>query len=218
MRIYPYLRASTEEQDSKRAYEYMKAFAVNQRVALSTPFFENESGAKLKRPELFKLISVAEKGDCILVEQVDRLSRLNHEDWEKLKSILAEKEISVVSQDLPTSWQFLHADIDHSLTSTILRGLNSMILDVLASVAHKDYEDRRRRMFEGIEKAKKSGKYKGRAQDAKKRSSVKKLLQAGMTWDEVQHAVKCGRSMIATVSKELKEENKFCDQQFLFKK
>lgn len=34
-----------------------------------------------------------------------------------------------------------------------------MMLDMLAAVARKDYKDRRRRQAEGIEKAKKIGKY-----------------------------------------------------------
>jgi DNA invertase Pin-like site-specific DNA recombinase len=37
-----------------------------------------------------------------------------------------------------------------------------MMLDMLAAVARKDYEDRRRRQSEGIAKAKKEGKYRGR--------------------------------------------------------
>ena len=39
-------------------------------------YVENESGAKLARPELFRLLADAHAGDILLVEQVDRLSRL----------------------------------------------------------------------------------------------------------------------------------------------
>lgn len=44
--------------------------------------------ASLKRPELFRLLDIAQQGDCLLVEQVDRISRLNGEDWESLKAII----------------------------------------------------------------------------------------------------------------------------------
>ncbi len=47
-------------------------------------------------------------------------------------------------------------------TQRMLTAINSMMLDMLAAVARKDYEDRRRRQAEGIAKAKASGKYKGR--------------------------------------------------------
>ena len=39
-------------------------------------YVENESGAKLSRPELFRLLTDAQAGGILLVELVDRLSRL----------------------------------------------------------------------------------------------------------------------------------------------
>lgn len=41
-----------------------------------------------------------------------------------------------------------------------------MLLDMLAAIARKDYEDRRRRQAEGISKAKSEGKYRDREADA----------------------------------------------------
>ncbi|MGX1498031.1 DNA invertase Pin-like site-specific DNA recombinase [Labrenzia sp. MBR-25] len=38
-------------------------------------------------------------------EQVDRLSRLSGDDWEKLKEEIRKRRIRVVALDLPTSWQ-----------------------------------------------------------------------------------------------------------------
>jgi DNA invertase Pin-like site-specific DNA recombinase len=46
-------------------------------------FVENESGARLDRPELFRLLADCRLGDVLLVEQVDRLSRLTEADWLK---------------------------------------------------------------------------------------------------------------------------------------
>ena len=40
-----------------------------------------------------------------------------------------------------------------------------MMLDMLAAVARKDYEDRRRRQAQGIVKAKAAGAYRGRPED-----------------------------------------------------
>jgi len=48
--------------------------------------FFHESGAKLSRPELFRLLNDREPGDIVLVEQVDRFSRLTDGDWQKLKA------------------------------------------------------------------------------------------------------------------------------------
>lgn len=48
----------------------------------------------------------------------------------------------------------------------MLKAVNGMMLDMLAAIARKDYEDRRRRQSEGISKAKAEGKYRGRVADA----------------------------------------------------
>jgi DNA invertase Pin-like site-specific DNA recombinase len=75
-RVYAYLRASTKEQDASRAKQQLDEFAQSNGMTIATYFTENESGASLQRPELFRLLEIAQKGDVMLVEQVDRLSRL----------------------------------------------------------------------------------------------------------------------------------------------
>ena len=51
-------------------------------------YVENESGAKLDRPELFRLLRDSRPGDILLIEQVDRLSRLTTDDWQKLRALI----------------------------------------------------------------------------------------------------------------------------------
>jgi DNA invertase Pin-like site-specific DNA recombinase len=95
------------------------------------------------RPELFRLLADSKPGDVLLVEQVDRLSRLRDPDWRKLRAELEARQIRVVVLDLPTSWQ--HAARGDEFTARMFAALNAMILDMLAAVARKDYDDRRRR-------------------------------------------------------------------------
>jgi DNA invertase Pin-like site-specific DNA recombinase len=64
-----------------------------------------------------------------------------------------------------------------------------MMLDVLAAVARKDYEDRRRRQAQGIEKAKAAGKYRGRKKDGGKRQRILKLRESGLSYSEIQDAL-----------------------------
>jgi DNA invertase Pin-like site-specific DNA recombinase len=98
-----YLRASTDERDATREKDQLKAFSAERGLEVVSWYTENESGTKLARPELFRLLSDAHQGDILLVEQVDRLSRLTAADWEALKAQLAMKHIRVVALDLPTS-------------------------------------------------------------------------------------------------------------------
>src|SRR3954454_6096429 len=99
-----YLRASTSEQDATRARNQVEGFAAERALRIAGWYVENESGAKLARPELFLLLADSRPGDVLLVEQVDRLSRLSDADWKRLRSELADRQIRVVALDLPTSW------------------------------------------------------------------------------------------------------------------
>ena len=56
-------------------------------------------GVSLKRSELFRLLADNYPGDILLIEQVDRLSRLNAEDWEKRKAEIQARKIRVVTLD-----------------------------------------------------------------------------------------------------------------------
>ncbi|QGM46470.1 recombinase family protein [Methylocystis heyeri] len=205
MLIHAYLRASTQEQDANRARAALKAFADQRGLRIAGYYAENESGASLKRPELFKLIDNAERGDVLLLEQVDRLSRLNAEDWEALKATIKAKGVRIVALDLPTSWTMATTTVD-AFTARMFEAINDMMLDMLAAIARKDYEDRRRRQAEGIEKAKDAGLYKGRPEDAKRNAAIATLLREGKSWSQIQDLTKCARATVAAVSKKLKEE------------
>src|SRR5260370_40547355 len=112
MFVRAYLRASTDDQDANRARDQLKAFAAERGLKVAAWYTENESGAKLARPELFRLLADCAPGDIILIEQVDRLSRLTAGDWEKLKAELTSRRVRVVALDLPTSWMMATANAD----------------------------------------------------------------------------------------------------------
>src|ERR1700730_14722072 len=75
--IRAYLRASTDEQDAARARGQVEAFAAERGMQIAAWYVENESGASLARPELFRLLADAHEGDILVVKQVDRLTRLD---------------------------------------------------------------------------------------------------------------------------------------------
>ncbi len=55
MTVRIYVRASTKEQDAERALEDLKTFS-NSLNAQAVEYIENESGTKLNRPVLNKLL------------------------------------------------------------------------------------------------------------------------------------------------------------------
>jgi DNA invertase Pin-like site-specific DNA recombinase len=199
MNARAYLRASTDEQDAERARRQVEAFAAARGLPIVGTYVENESGAKLARPELFRLIADSRPGDVLLVEQVDRLSRLSDTDWRKLRAELEARQIRVVALDLPTSWQL--AAPGDEFTARMFAALNAMMLDMLAAVARKDYEDRRRRQAQGIVKAKAAGAYRGRPEDTDRNAGIAGMLRSGMSWTAIQAATGCSRATIAKVAK-----------------
>jgi DNA invertase Pin-like site-specific DNA recombinase len=69
MFVRAYFRSSTDERNANRARQQVKAFVAEHGLSIAAFYVENESGATLACP-----------GDILLVEQVDRLSRLNAAD------------------------------------------------------------------------------------------------------------------------------------------
>lgn len=195
-----YLRASTKEQDASRARADLEAFAAERGLTIAATYLENESGASLQRPELFRLLADSRPGDVLLVEQVDRLSRLDAADWERLRSEIRQRQVKVVALDLPTSWQLATANAD-DFTARMAEAINGMLLDMLAAIARKDYEDRRRRQAQGIAKAKANGVYAGRPEDTKRNAAIIAMLRSGQSWNTVIQATGCSRSTLSRLAK-----------------
>ena len=204
MAVRAYLRASTEDQDAERARAELETFAQARGLDIVTTYVENVSGAKLERPELFRLLRDCRKGDVLLIEQVDRLSRLTSADWSKLKAEIARKHVRIVALDLPTSYLFVEADAE-SFTARMADAINAMLLDMLAAVARKDYEDRRRRQAQGQARAKAEGRYKGRPENVKRNTAIAGMLARGASWTQIQDATGCSRATIAKIAKRLKD-------------
>lgn len=195
-----YLRASTTEQDANRARQQLSTFAQEHGATIASWYVENESGAQLQRPELHRLIADAHPGDVLLVEAIDRLSRLSQSDWHTLRQMLDAKQLRVVAVDLPLSWPALAPASDHEdFTARMLDALNRMMLDMLAAIARKDYEQRRQRQAQGIEKAKANGKYLGRVTDTAKHAQIRALLAEGQSIRTVAKAAKCSPTTVQTV-------------------
>src|SRR5476651_691293 len=142
-----YLRASTKDQDANRAKASLEAFAADKGLNIAGVYAENISGTKLNRPELMRLLDVAEAGQCILCESVDRLSRLSQSDWETLKATIRAKGLRLVIADLPTSHMMIE---DKGITGQIMEVINNMLLDLLATMSRLDQEKRVERIKQGL--------------------------------------------------------------------
>lgn len=180
MFVRAYLRASTDDQDASRALDSLESFTVEHGHVIAATYIENASGATVERSELSRLLRDAKKGDVLLVESIDRLSRLPANEWQILKAAIDGKGLRIVALDLPTSHMGVTLSARDEFTSRMLAAINSMMIEMMAAIARKDYEQRRERQAQGIEKAKREGRYQGRPKDQNLHRRVAELLKAGL--------------------------------------
>jgi DNA invertase Pin-like site-specific DNA recombinase len=195
MSVRIYVRASTKDQDAKRALSDLISFSKSYDDSYAE-YIEHFSGTKLDRPALTLLLNDAEEGDILLVESVDRLSRLSQDDFAILKQRIKDKGLRLVVADLPTT----HT-VSEGMTGDILRVINDMLIDLLATMAKLDNDKRRERIKQGL--ANSGYKPTGKKPNTTKHNRIKELdSQNNMTKEEIAKAVGVG---VATVYRVLKE-------------
>ena len=193
-----YLRASTKDQDAQRALQILQDLNQYLNLGETIVYVENYSGTRLDRPELNKLLSEANDGDALLVESVDRLSRLSQADFQELKRRIQDKGLRLIVADLPTTHQLIQTN--DSITSSILELINNMLIDLLATMARLDNEKRIERIKQGLERS--GYKPTGKKPNQTKHKRIKELLASNtMTKDEIAKAVGCGVATVYRVAK-----------------
>lgn len=144
-----YIRVSSEEQNLQRQREKLEKVGVKE-------FFEDKlSGKDTNRPQLLAMLDFIRKDDIIVVvvAELDRLGRNNKEITEIINKI-NKKEATLEILNLPS----LNGIQDDNLR----RLLNNLILELFKYTAENERKQIKERQKQGIDIAKKDGKYKGR--------------------------------------------------------
>ncbi|WP_256805059.1 recombinase family protein [Pseudomonas putida] len=206
MNAHLYLRASTKEQDANRAKVALELFAAEKGLSIAGIYAENISGTKLNRPELLALLDMARSGDVLLVESVDRLSRLSQADWDTLKATIRAKGLRLVVVDLPTSHILVEAK---GITGQIMDVINNMLIDLMATMARLDQEKRVERIKQGLENKRAADpewKPTGKGRNAAKWTEVESLMQKHptMSADQIAKLADCGVATVYRIKRSLK--------------
>jgi DNA invertase Pin-like site-specific DNA recombinase len=135
-----YVRVSTEEQNTQRQTELLES------LGCTKIFIDTASGKDRRRVELERLMDFVREGDIVVVESISRFAR-NARDFLNLTCRLEEKSVDFISQK---------ESIDTSTPT------GKFMMTVFAAVAELEREYTLGRQREGIEIAKRLGKYKGR--------------------------------------------------------
>ena len=149
---FMYIRCSTKDQNEARQVEKAKALGIDDRHI----FIEKASGKDFDRPVYQGMKNATlREGDVLYIDSLDRLGR-NYEgivaEWQ---SLTKEIGVDIVVLDMP----LLDTRKNKDLLGTLI---SDIVLQLLSYVAQSEREKIRTRQREGIEEAKKEGKYKGR--------------------------------------------------------
>mgnify|MGYP002512532131 FL=1 len=137
--VFGYARVSTKEQNSARQKE-----ALQDKCNV---YFEDKlSGRNMKRPEFQKMMEQLRPGDTVMVVSIDRLGR-NLKELVELSSQLKEMGVNIIA---------LNQGIDTSSK------VGQLFYNFMALMADMEIMFIHERQREGIELAKKEGRYKGR--------------------------------------------------------
>ncbi|ANK66042.1 Pin-related site-specific recombinase/DNA invertase (plasmid) [Loigolactobacillus backii] len=163
-----YARVSSKEQHLDRQIAALKG--------VDKLFTDKLSGANTNRPELQKMLAYIREGDIVMVTELDRLGRNNH-DLTKIMNSIQNKGATLDVLNLP------------SMTGIADPNLRQLMTNLIIELYKYQAESERKRIIErqqqGIALAKQQGKYHGRkpqyTQDDSRLQHAFKLYRAGMS-------------------------------------
>ncbi|BCD11740.1 recombinase family protein [Bacillus cereus] len=191
MRKIGYIRVSSTSQNPSRQFQQLNE------IGMDIIFEEKVSGAAKDREQLQKMLQDLQEGDIIYVTDLTRIAR-STQDLFELIDLIRRKKASLKS--LKDTWLNLSEDNPYSqFLITVMAGVNQLERDLI-----------RMRQREGIELAKKEGKFKGRLKKYHKNHAgmnyaVKLYKEGGMTVNQICEITNVSR---ASLYRNLSERNK----------
>ncbi|KZO00615.1 recombinase family protein [Pseudobacillus badius] len=184
-------RVSSTSQNPSRQFQQLNE------IGMDIIFEEKVSGAAKDREQLQKMLEDLQEGDIIYVTDLTRITRSTQNLFE-LIDLIRRKKASLKS--LKDTWLDLSEDNPYSqFLITVMAGVNQLERDLI-----------RMRQREGIELAKKEGKFKGRLKKYHKnhagmKYAVKLYKEGGMTVNQICEITNVSR---ASLYRRLSEGNK----------
>ena len=173
--IVGYARVSTAGQNLEVQIEHLHAAGVEK------IYQEKISGAIADRPELTAMLDYAREGDTVVVTKLDRIAR-------STKHLL---EIAELLKGKKVAFKVINMSLDTSTPT------GQLMLTMLGAIATFERQLMLERQADGIARAKKAGRYKGRAPIARKRSKeVLELASKGWAKDDIANRIGISRASV----------------------
>ena len=192
-----YLRVSTVDQDLARQ-ENIVAGAKAAGFYVAAVYREKASGARPDRPELLRMVADLQPGEVVVAEKIDRISRLPLPEAELLVQTIRGRGARLAVPGI-VDLSDLVAD-SAGVAHIVLEAVQDMLLRVALQTARDDYETRRERQREGIEVAKRAGRYTGRKPDLAHHRRIVGLREAGMSIAKTAELAGCSIAHVKRVT------------------
>ena len=191
-----YLRVSTDEQDLARQ-EAIVAGARTAGYYVASVYREKASGARADRPELLRMIADLQPGEVVVAEKIDRISRLPLAEAERLVAAIRAKGARLAVPGIIDLSELVAGSA--GVARIVLEAVQEMLLRVALQTARDDYEDRRERQRQGIEIARREGRYTGRKADQAQHRRILALREAGLSIARTAELTPCSPAQVKRV-------------------
>lgn len=149
-------RVSTTEQNPQRQIDAFKREGIEDRYIFIDKCSGN-AGNLDKRENYQRAKAIVRKGDIVFLDALDRLGRNAKEIEQEWRYFTEEVECDMVVLSMP-----ILDTRGRTADDPTGEMISKIVLTIFAWMAQRETEERKRRQRDGIEAAKREGKYKGR--------------------------------------------------------
>lgn len=173
-----YARVSSKEQNLDRQLEALQS--------VSKVFSDKASGQSTERPQLQAMLDYLREGDIVVVTELDRLGR-NNKDLTEIMNAIQQKGATLEVLNLPS----MNGIEDENLR----RLINNLVVELYKYQAESERKRIKERQAQGIELAKKKGRFTGRKSTYQKddpllQRAFNLYLSKEYTLKEIEHHTK----------------------------
>ena len=140
-----YARVSSKEQNLDRQLQALQG--------VSKVFSDKASGQSVERPQIQAMLDYLREGDIVIVTELDRLGR-NNKDLTEIINAIQQKGATLEVLNLPS----MNGIEDENLRQLI----NNLVVELYKYQAESERKRIKERQAQGIELAKKKGRFTGR--------------------------------------------------------
>lgn len=160
MKYVAYHRTSTKDQHLDRGIKELTEYCKVNDISLhrGKVYTDQNTGKNFNRPTYQILRNeVLESGDCLLITEIDRLSRNKTETLKELQW-LKEQGIRLMILEIPSTC-LNYREYDNGIASMLLETVNNMLIELFACLSEAELTKKEKRQREGIQAMKDRGEW-----------------------------------------------------------